>query len=597
MSAAERLHDPRERRDAGEEPFMRIESRLGGWLFFGIFAIVSMGLGEESLTRQEGGRVVVTDPRGIPLAGDPLGQFAPRLSIGTDRTALVWIDAQCDTSSFVETAQCRTSRVAGKLLDTATLAASSEPRLFAEVGSAPAVTFGATQALIVWHETVCGVVDCSIHGVQARRIDAADALPDDAAILLSPTGEFAQGSAGDGLFLVVWTEMESGEGDIRAMRIGADATLLDPEGIDVSRFAWEEKDPAVAWNGEVFLVVWTDFRNGDGDIYAARVSPSGEVLDPEGIAVSKVKRTQRTPAVVWGGSAFLVVWNDLRQSSENPDIYATWITAEGENLDPQGIPIATGPYEERTPRVAMGEREAFIVWQDGRNPGDWDIYGTRIDTDGTPLDLGGIPIAAGPYDEMNPDVSWTGSTFLTVWEDDRCFEPDFDLDGDGVRNSEDNCIDHPNADQSDRDEDGLGDVCDCEPDLPANPANCPQNQIYTFCTDVYGARLGRGTDEDLDFVADEVDNCPGIANRTQSDFDGDGVGALCDCDDTDPEVNDSCTSSCCAILPLRLQGRPFHLTILLLASSVLGTWMRYRFRALGREGSPMGHAGPSRGEG
>ncbi|RME42439.1 MAG: hypothetical protein D6795_20950 [Deltaproteobacteria bacterium] len=576
---------------------MRIESRLGGLLIFGIFAIVSMGLREESLARQEEGRVVVEDPRGIPLAAAPLGQFTPRLSVGADRIALVWIDAQCDTTSFVETAQCRTSQIEGKVLDAATLGEPTGARLLAEVGNAPGVAFGASEALVVWHETICGVVDCSIQGVHARRIDAAGALPDDAAILLSPTGESAQGSAGDGLFLVVWTEMGSGNGDIRAMRIAEDATPLDPEGIDVSGFAWEEKDPAVAWNGEVFLVVWTDFRNGDGDIYAARVSPDGEVLDPEGITVSKVKRTQRTPAVVWGGSAFLVVWNDLRQSSENPDIYATWITAKGENLDPQGIPIATGPYEERAPRVAMGEEEAFIVWQDGRNPGDWDIYGTRLDAEGTPLDLGGVPIAAGPYDEMNPDVAWTGSTFLTIWEDDRCFEPDFDLDGDGIRNGEDNCIDRANADQSDRDEDGLGDVCDCEPDLPDNPANCPQNQIYTFCTDVYGARLGRGTDDDLDFVADEADNCPGLANRTQSDFDGDGVGALCDCDDTDPEVNDSCASSCCAILPLRLRGIPFHLTILLLAGSVIGTWTRYRFRASRRGGSPKRDTGRKGGEG
>ena len=35
-----------------------------------------------------------------------------------------------------------------------------------------------------------------------------------------------------------------------------------------------------------------------------------------------------------------------------------------------------------------------------------------------------------------------------------------DLDGDGIRDDADNCPDTPNPDQSDIDNDGVGDVCD-----------------------------------------------------------------------------------------------------------------------------------------
>jgi len=41
-------------------------------------------------------------------------------------------------------------------------------------------------------------------------------------------------------------------------------------------------------------------------------------------------------------------------------------------------------------------------------------------------------------------------------------EEDPDTDGDGIPDSEDNCIDEPNPDQADSDGDGVGDLCDAD---------------------------------------------------------------------------------------------------------------------------------------
>jgi len=81
-----------------------------------------------------------------------------------------------------------------------------------------------------------------------------------------------------------------------------------------------------------------------------------------------------------------------------------------------------------------------------------------------------------------------------------------DRDDDGVPNSDDNCVNVTNADQSNHDSDTLGDACD--------------------------------DDDDGDGVLDADDNCPLAANVDQADLDGDGIGDVCDADNDNDGLND-----------------------------------------------------------
>ncbi|WPD25112.1 MAG: thrombospondin type 3 repeat-containing protein [Candidatus Electrothrix scaldis] len=71
-----------------------------------------------------------------------------------------------------------------------------------------------------------------------------------------------------------------------------------------------------------------------------------------------------------------------------------------------------------------------------------------------------------------------------------------DIDGDGVTAWEDNCLLIPNPDQSDVDNDWIGNACD--------------------------------DDNDNDGIIDELDNCPLVDNFDQADSDNDGIGDACD---------------------------------------------------------------------
>jgi hypothetical protein len=90
----------------------------------------------------------------------------------------------------------------------------------------------------------------------------------------------------------------------------ADGALIGTE-FTISGASSTQTRPAVAWNGSLFVVTWLDHRNEDfpkqwvGDVFAARVSPRGRVLDKDGFAIADSAFTEETPTVI-GTNGFSV---------------------------------------------------------------------------------------------------------------------------------------------------------------------------------------------------------------------------------------------------------------------------------------------------
>jgi hypothetical protein len=227
---------------------------------------------------------------------------------------------------------------------------------------------------------------------------------------------------GDSNYLAVWHALAN-TWDIFGTRVSQSGEILDPYGIGIGAWAADQGYPSVAFDEENWLVVWDDSRNDAGDIYGARINAQGQNLDPFHIPISTANNDQWFPSISFDGTNYFVVWQDWRAG--NFAVYGARVTPQGAVLDPDGIFISNTnvppAYELVLPKICFSGSQYLVVWMDWRNS-NYDVYGTRVTTDGVVLDPGGIPICTYSYDQGIPNVTFDGENYIVLWEDARSQE-------------------------------------------------------------------------------------------------------------------------------------------------------------------------------
>ena len=196
--------------------------------------------------------------------------------------------------------------------------------------------------------------------------------------------------------------------------------------VSVARPGSEQAEPAAAWNGSEYYVVWEEGSGtGPTQVYGARVSASGTVLDPGGVQLSQgVFNDSVHPRVTSGGGRFLVVWED-EPEDDYSDLGAALVRANGTVQKRWSI---GGDNSQSHPDVAWNGQLFLAVWQDEPDPSNEDVYGARITADGLTLDGcssdscpngddTGIPIATNAGNEVLPTVTANTGLFLVAWTD------------------------------------------------------------------------------------------------------------------------------------------------------------------------------------
>jgi len=357
----------------------------------------------------------VLDPSGIAISTAANDQSEPALAFDGADFLVVWTDYR--SGSDADDIYGARVTPAGVVLDTSGIAISTA----ASYQESPAIAFDGTNFHVVWQDTRSSEFEYDIYGA---RVTPAGVVLDTSGIAISPAGSnhYDPALAFDGAnFLVVWQDSPGGLYDIYGARVTPAGVVLDPTAIAISTAAESQWYPALTFDGTNFLVVWEDSRNGElgnHDIYGARVTPAGVVLDASGIAISTGARHQRSPAPAFDGTNSLVVWEDGRNVSH--DVYGARVTPAGVVLDPSGIAISTAADDQWYPALAFDGANLLVVWADGRSSATHDdICGARVAPAGVVLDPSGIAVSTANAHQWYPALAFDGTNFLVVWQDSR----------------------------------------------------------------------------------------------------------------------------------------------------------------------------------
>ena len=280
-----------------------------------------------------------------------------------------------------------------------------------DVQSSPATASDGTNSLVVWSDRRSGI-NYDIYG---SRVSSTGSVLDPAGIPISTAAgdQIEPAAAFDGTnYLVVWQDSRSGFSSIYGTRITPGGSMLGPGSNPISKVPGEiATTPAVAFDGTNYLVVWVQ----NAQIWGNLVSTNGLPLSSVGFAISGSEASQLTPAVSFDGSNFLVAWTDYRNGA-HPDIYGARVSPTGGLFDTADFAISNGPSDDAEPAMSFDGTNFFVVWADGRsNAGD--IYGTRVSRAGVVLDPAGIQVSNGPAAEQRPTIAFDGTNYLATWQD------------------------------------------------------------------------------------------------------------------------------------------------------------------------------------
>ena len=259
------------------------------------------------------------------------------------------------------------------------------------------------------------------HLTDAGALDArADRLIDPAVRVTDTAGRSdAPSLAWNGSeYAVAFVDNRGGNAEIFLARVAADGALLG-EPVRITDSPGEGRDPSLVWTGESWAVAWVDDQEGNFEVYLALVSTAG-ALAAGPLRVTDDPEFSGSPSLVWTGSELVVAWNDGRDG--NFEIYLARLEPDGTTIAGD-VRVTTDEAFSATPSLAWTGDELAMAWSDDRD-GNNEIYYARVDPAGAVIG-GDVRVTDQAAYSSGPQIAVAGGARAVAWLDLR--DPDREL--------------------------------------------------------------------------------------------------------------------------------------------------------------------------
>ncbi|MEZ5965850.1 MAG: hypothetical protein R3F56_18590 [Planctomycetota bacterium] len=344
----------------------------------------------------------VLDPGGVSVPdGSPNYLYGPALgALAGGGAVLAWHDIRFRANEVFAT----------PFFANAGVGSERDFSVGAEALSAPRVSGGPQQMLLTFKGQTAAT-----SRVLAQRTDAFGTPLDAEPIPVASASHVdlsAGGAAWNGsLYLIVWSDVTTGR--VLARRMRADATFVDAAPIDVMPgFAAD-----VAALGDTFLVTGLRAPTNPQFVssFAARVRGSdGVVLDSPALVLAGTYAT-RARAVTLGTRFLVATESHFTHNSNQASVQANFVDVSG--VVTPTVTVGTGNIQDwGSIDVAASDASALFVWQSGSNWTNTDLFARRMLLDGSlPAPQLGLT-AADPDGQSRACVTWTGDEFVVAYQ-------------------------------------------------------------------------------------------------------------------------------------------------------------------------------------
>lgn len=220
---------------------------------------------------------------------------------------------------------------------------------------------------------------------------------------------------------VAWVAREGGDPEVHVTRIDArghrtnDVVLTNAKG--------DAADVALAWVGNGWMVAWVDFRNGNGEVYATKITPDLRRIVREERITNAPGDASGLRLLFNGKDRVFATWSDPREAARDgfADIYVTQIRAHDATRMTEEVRLVPSVPHSRSPEILPLADGAVVVWieeaPDGADPsrdGAYRALAMRIDAQGKPF---GVPVTvptAGPGHPTAVSIEAFGQGFRGV---------------------------------------------------------------------------------------------------------------------------------------------------------------------------------------